>query len=55
MYRSHPEIAHRWIWPTYGPQSTADGLRNRSLSRQKAVTQDRITGSDLRSADVSLA
>jgi transposase len=27
---------------------TADGPRNRSLSRQKPVTQDRVTGFDMR-------
>ena len=48
MDRSHPEIAYRWIWPTYGPQSTVDGLRNRSLCMQETVTQDYVTGYDLR-------
>jgi hypothetical protein len=32
----------------YGsPRTTADGLMNRSLSRQKPVTQSCVTGSDL--------
>ena len=36
------------IWPTHSPWDTADGLRNRSLPREKPVTQDRVTGFDLR-------
>ena len=36
------------IWPTYGPQDTTDGLRNRSLCTQEPVTQDYVTGFDLR-------
>jgi hypothetical protein len=34
--------------PTHSPQDTADGPRNRSLSRQKPLTQSSVTGSDLR-------
>ena len=36
------------IWPTHGPRGTADGLRNRSLCMQETVTQDYVTGYDLR-------
>jgi hypothetical protein len=35
------------IWPTHGPHTTADGLRNRSLSREKLVTRSSVTGFDL--------
>jgi hypothetical protein len=35
------------IRPTHSPRNTADGPRNRSLSRQKPVTQFNVTGSDL--------
>ena len=35
------DLAHAW------PTTKADGLRNRSLSRQKPVTQDRVTDFDL--------
>ena len=37
-----------WIWPRHGPQTTADGLLNRSLCTQKPVTQSSVTGSELR-------
>ena len=49
MHRPPPNgLWSAQIWPTHGPQDTADGLRNRSLSRQLPVTQDHFTGSDLR-------
>ena len=38
----HPQCAATGtaqIWPTHGPQDTADGLRNRSLCTQEPVTQ----------------
>jgi hypothetical protein len=36
------DLAHAW------PTTKADGLRNRSLSREKPVTQSSVTGSGLR-------
>ena len=48
MDRSSPTSAGGRIWPTHGPRGTADGLRNRSLSREKPVTHASVTGSDLR-------
>lgn len=35
------------FWPTHGPQDGADGLLNRSLSREKPVTQSSVTGDGL--------
>jgi hypothetical protein len=37
-----------WIRPTHSPRDTADGPCNRSLSREKPVTQSCVTGFDLR-------
>jgi hypothetical protein len=37
-----PNLAHAW------PTTKANGLLNRSLSRRKPVTQDHVTGFDLR-------
>jgi hypothetical protein len=45
-YQRRPGDAR--IWPTHSPRDTADGLRNRSLSRQSRVTQSSVTGFDLR-------
>jgi hypothetical protein len=36
------DLAHAW------PATKASGLMNRSLSREKPVTQSSVTGSDLR-------
>jgi hypothetical protein len=35
------------IWPTYGPQRSASGLRNRSFSALEPLTQAHVNGSDL--------
>jgi hypothetical protein len=35
------------IWPTHGPQNTADGLRNRSLSALEPLTHVHVNGSEL--------
>ena len=35
------------IWPTYGPQRPASGLRNRSFSALEPLTQLGVNGSDL--------
>ena len=50
--RLHPRLCPQRpgdarIPPTHSPRHTADGLCNRSLSRQKPVTQGRVTGSDM--------
>ena len=35
------------IWPTYGPQQPASGLRNRSFCALEPLTQVRVNGSEL--------
>jgi hypothetical protein len=45
---SPPKPGDGRIRPTHSPRTTADGLMNRSLSRQKPVTQSSITGFKLR-------
>ena len=47
LNRSQPTSSNRRIRPTHSPRGTADGLMNRSLSRQKPVTQSCVTGFDL--------
>jgi hypothetical protein len=43
------QIALAAAWTgSHGPQDGADGLRNRSVSREKPVTQSSVTGSELR-------
>ena len=48
MKRYWPKPGGCRIRPTHSPRDTADGPRNRSLSRQKPVTQSSVTGFDLR-------
>ena len=48
LKRSSPRPGEGRIRPTHSPQDTADGLMNRSLSREKPVTQSSVTGFDLR-------
>jgi len=48
LMRSPPRPGDAWIRPTHSPRDTADGLRNRSLSREKPVTPSSVTGFELR-------
>ncbi len=48
LKRSLPRLGDGRSRPTHSPRDTADGPRNRSLSRRKPVTQDHVTGFDLR-------